>query len=195
MALHHLNQMLRHAAIDMSDDATFMFPAFLKPAWEEDPVSTAAGFVLLILVIMLYCALLSTFMGALLNVTTHERLNVSKLQYLYTRSGEYLNPFDEGKLMNLLSFCQVTPQNSGYAFWSSVGIEEESDEEELDLQPCPLAARDDPAPAPAEELDELVSSEFFQVCLLYTSDAADEEDSVDLGGRRIIKKKNKRKMR
>ena len=29
-----------------------------------------------------------------------------------------------------------------------------------------------------------------QTCLLYTSDAADEEDSVDLGGRRIIKKKN-----
>eukprot|EP00658_Telonema_sp_P-2_P013267 TRINITY_DN1501_c0_g1_i12.p1 TRINITY_DN1501_c0_g1~~TRINITY_DN1501_c0_g1_i12.p1 ORF type:complete len:160 (-),score=34.10 TRINITY_DN1501_c0_g1_i12:47-526(-) len=29
-------------------------------------------------------------------------------------------------------------------------------------------------------------------CLLYTSDAADEEDSVDLGGRRIIKKKKKR---
>eukprot|EP00656_Telonema_subtile_P050679 TRINITY_DN662_c0_g1_i1.p1 TRINITY_DN662_c0_g1~~TRINITY_DN662_c0_g1_i1.p1 ORF type:complete len:323 (+),score=-27.64 TRINITY_DN662_c0_g1_i1:259-1227(+) len=28
-------------------------------------------------------------------------------------------------------------------------------------------------------------------CLLYTSDAADEEDSVDLGGRRIIKKKKK----
>ena len=28
-----------------------------------------------------------------------------------------------------------------------------------------------------------------QSCLLYTSDAADEEDSVDLGGRRIIKKK------
>ena len=29
------------------------------------------------------------------------------------------------------------------------------------------------------------------VCLLYTSDAADEEDSVDLGGRRIIKKCNR----
>src|SRR5664279_5805837 len=27
----------------------------------------------------------------------------------------------------------------------------------------------------------------FITCLLYTSDAADEEDSVDLGGRRIIK--------
>mgnify|MGYP003376868721 CR=1 FL=1 len=29
-----------------------------------------------------------------------------------------------------------------------------------------------------------------QGCLLYTSDAADERSSVDLGGRRIIKKKN-----
>ena len=28
-------------------------------------------------------------------------------------------------------------------------------------------------------------------CLLYTSDAADERSSVDLGGRRIIKKKKK----
>ena len=37
---------------------------------------------------------------------------------------------------------------------------------------------------------------FFQkhglhTCLLYTSDAADERSSVDLGGRRIIKKKTK----
>ena len=29
----------------------------------------------------------------------------------------------------------------------------------------------------------------FDPCLLYTSDAADERSSVDLGGRRIIKKK------
>src|SRR5674536_90858 len=29
--------------------------------------------------------------------------------------------------------------------------------------------------------------DLFTSCLLYTSDAADEEDSVDLGGRRIIK--------
>ena len=32
-----------------------------------------------------------------------------------------------------------------------------------------------------------------EVCLLYTSDAADERSSVDLGGRRIIKKKKERK--
>ena len=30
----------------------------------------------------------------------------------------------------------------------------------------------------------------FDICLLYTSDAADERSSVDLGGRRIIKKKH-----
>ena len=30
----------------------------------------------------------------------------------------------------------------------------------------------------------------LMICLLYTSDAADERSSVDLGGRRIIKKKN-----
>ena len=32
----------------------------------------------------------------------------------------------------------------------------------------------------------------FRSCLLYTSDAADERSSVDLGGRRIIKKKKQR---
>src|SRR5678816_4581994 len=42
--------------------------------------------------------------------------------------------------------------------------------------PCPAGQ----APAPVG----LVSG-----CLLYTSDAADERSSVDLGGRRIIKKK------
>eukprot|EP00658_Telonema_sp_P-2_P078194 TRINITY_DN7265_c0_g1_i8.p1 TRINITY_DN7265_c0_g1~~TRINITY_DN7265_c0_g1_i8.p1 ORF type:complete len:102 (-),score=5.21 TRINITY_DN7265_c0_g1_i8:100-405(-) len=36
-------------------------------------------------------------------------------------------------------------------------------------------------------------SVLLYTCLLYTSDAADEEDSVDLGGRRIIKKKKKNK--
>eukprot|EP00656_Telonema_subtile_P038186 TRINITY_DN4281_c0_g1_i3.p1 TRINITY_DN4281_c0_g1~~TRINITY_DN4281_c0_g1_i3.p1 ORF type:complete len:731 (-),score=92.45 TRINITY_DN4281_c0_g1_i3:9-2201(-) len=39
------------------------------------------------------------------------------------------------------------------------------------------------------ELDENQTDTF---CLLYTSDAADEEDSVDLGGLRIIKKKKRR---
>ena len=32
---------------------------------------------------------------------------------------------------------------------------------------------------------------WYDRCLLYTSDAADERSSVDLGGRRIIKKKKK----
>ena len=35
------------------------------------------------------------------------------------------------------------------------------------------------------------SGERFKRCLLYTSDAADERSRVDLGGRRIIKKKKR----
>ena len=44
--------------------------------------------------------------------------------------------------------------------------------------------------------DALLDPEFLgprnlETCLLYTSDAADERSSVDLGGRRIIKKKKR----
>src|SRR5665648_538628 len=42
--------------------------------------------------------------------------------------------------------------------------------------------------APMLTIDPKLQAQ-LQDCLLYTSDAADEEDSVDLGGRRIIKKK------
>ena len=34
-----------------------------------------------------------------------------------------------------------------------------------------------------------IGGKFLSVCLLYTSDAADDLPCVDLGGRRIIKKK------
>ena len=37
---------------------------------------------------------------------------------------------------------------------------------------------------------QFIISATNSICLLYTSDAADERSSVDLGGRRIIKKKN-----
>ena len=40
---------------------------------------------------------------------------------------------------------------------------------------------------------EPMLKEQIKDCLLYTSDAADERSSVDLGGRRIIKKKNREK--
>ena len=39
--------------------------------------------------------------------------------------------------------------------------------------------------------DPSFREQFTITCLLYTSDAADERSSVDLGGRRIIKKKQK----
>ena len=41
------------------------------------------------------------------------------------------------------------------------------------------------------ERHQLVALARRHPCLLYTSDAADERSSVDLGGRRIIKKKNR----
>src|SRR5678816_4864073 len=43
---------------------------------------------------------------------------------------------------------------------------------------------------PGDPLSVLITAS-FSICLLYTSDAADERSSVDLGGRRIIKKKKK----
>ena len=42
---------------------------------------------------------------------------------------------------------------------------------------------------------KIIKLNFLYTCLLYTSDAADERSSVDLGGRRIIKKKKKVKLR
>eukprot|EP00658_Telonema_sp_P-2_P016581 TRINITY_DN16439_c0_g1_i2.p1 TRINITY_DN16439_c0_g1~~TRINITY_DN16439_c0_g1_i2.p1 ORF type:complete len:169 (-),score=17.31 TRINITY_DN16439_c0_g1_i2:44-550(-) len=61
----------------------------------------------------------------------------------------------------------------------------------------PARDRHVPAPAPRCSVDGVacpgspVPTE-PPTCLLYTSDAADEEDSVDLGGRRIIKKKKEK---
>ena len=43
---------------------------------------------------------------------------------------------------------------------------------------------------PASDIGRGDERHQFGICLLYTSDAADERSSVDLGGRRIIKKKN-----
>ena len=42
----------------------------------------------------------------------------------------------------------------------------------------------------AQFVSALTPDRLTTPCLLYTSDAADERSSVDLGGRRIIKKKN-----
>ena len=45
-------------------------------------------------------------------------------------------------------------------------------------------------PGKAEEIFSALQHLRY-ACLLYTSDAADERSSVDLGGRRIINKKHK----
>ena len=53
-------------------------------------------------------------------------------------------------------------------------------------EPAPVVC-EPPPPAPKPQAPERPKS--VLPCLLYTSDAADERSSVDLGGRRIIKKK------
>ena len=46
-----------------------------------------------------------------------------------------------------------------------------------------------------ESIPNITVGAGYTRCLLYTSDAADERSSVDLGGRRIIKKKTTQKIR
>ena len=41
------------------------------------------------------------------------------------------------------------------------------------------------------DIGQVGNQDWDECCLLYTSDAADERSSVDLGGRRIINKKKK----
>ena len=50
----------------------------------------------------------------------------------------------------------------------------------------------DPAHFLSKSHSNPVAGQQLRGCLLYTSDAADERSSVDLGGRRIIKKKKRR---
>ena len=60
-----------------------------------------------------------------------------------------------------------------------------------------IAAALDPEDSPQEHLDDTLIAGVglcdADACLLYTSDAADERSSVDLGGRRIIKKTKQKK--
>ena len=54
----------------------------------------------------------------------------------------------------------------------------------------PICSSTPGAPSTGWNLRSTSATSCCVTCLLYTSDAADERSSVDLGGRRIIKKKN-----
>ena len=56
-----------------------------------------------------------------------------------------------------------------------------------------LAIRGSEKSAYGKLFEKLILGALLHICLLYTSDAADERSSVDLGGRRIIKEKKKNK--
>eukprot|EP00658_Telonema_sp_P-2_P053929 TRINITY_DN4271_c0_g1_i19.p2 TRINITY_DN4271_c0_g1~~TRINITY_DN4271_c0_g1_i19.p2 ORF type:complete len:121 (-),score=15.60 TRINITY_DN4271_c0_g1_i19:94-456(-) len=84
-----------------------------------------------------------------------------------------------GRLANATRGTQTTSMTSEFAWrciaWACPQLPHEENDGSL--------SQPEGNPVAARRMD----------CLLYTSDAADEEDSVDLGGRRIIKKKKKRK--
>ena len=67
------------------------------------------------------------------------------------------------------------------------------DKEQL-TQICDLVLEENRRRSPEQKPLYLMYDQIY-CCLLYTSDAADERSSVDLGGRRIIKKKKKIKIK
>eukprot|EP00658_Telonema_sp_P-2_P067060 TRINITY_DN56009_c0_g2_i3.p1 TRINITY_DN56009_c0_g2~~TRINITY_DN56009_c0_g2_i3.p1 ORF type:complete len:205 (+),score=53.47 TRINITY_DN56009_c0_g2_i3:77-691(+) len=86
--------------------------------------------------------------------------------------------------------------------WSAYGrqpdgtnvTEETPSQAHLSIDPtCCCHCVTPPSPVPYFESKLELEEQLSCGCLLYTSDAADEEDSVDLGGRRIIKKKKEQK--
>ena len=62
---------------------------------------------------------------------------------------------------------------------------------ELDAKARAAQSEADELRASRNKLSKQIGALMGQGCLLYTSDAADERSSVDLGGRRIIEKKKK----
>jgi hypothetical protein len=44
------------------------------------------------------------------NLTTNEKINQWRYSYLKDEEGQFLNPFDQGKLKNFLSFFRILPE-------------------------------------------------------------------------------------
>ena len=64
--------------------------------------------------------------------------------------------------------------------------------EDLSVDDASALHNDQPVTQLFNDTKEMGGHEHREPCLLYTSDAADERSSVDLGGRRIIKKQTKK---
>ena len=102
-------------------------------------------------------------------------------------------------------FCAGTPDNvsniqthiDGDCVWLSyTGISEGIDkiciqacDNELEICDTTIIIFSEKSKEIIQVCDTCTASFCLDTCLLYTSDAADERSSVDLGGRRIIKKK------
>src|SRR5674536_147782 len=95
-----------------------------------------------------------------------------------------------GEALSVRSAPRARPARPGCRRWGAGMTQSPVGDDPVVTATARLAELDtQPVGAHAEVYDEV--HRLLQTCLLYTSDAADEEDSVDLGGRRIIKQKTK----
>src|SRR5678815_5980290 len=85
----------------------------------------------------------------------------------------------EGQTRKISHFMEATLKDVGY----EVTVADASE-----TPPSP-SAYDAVIIGASIHIHKYQSAVVHYICLLYTSDAADERSSVDLGGRRIIKKK------
>ena len=134
--------------------------------------------------------------GHIINISSVAGLEVYKMGNLYCASKHAVTALSKGLRMDLLPYgIKVTNISPGLAETEFSMVRFKGDEEKAKNIYAgfePLKAEDIAdvvffaASRPAH-----VNLEEITICLLYTSDAADERSSVDLGGRRIIKKKKK----
>ena len=122
-------------------------------------------------------------------ITLHSQIKVRVAKTL--PNGEEMTGIIDATLGRLL-FNEIIPQDLGF-----VDREVEGNELKMEIdfhvgkkqlkQILEKVINTHGATATAEVLDDVKAIGYkFSTCLLYTSDAADEEDSVDLGGRRIL---------
>src|SRR5664279_5217685 len=88
------------------------------------------------------------------------------------RSGDASSPVSSRRIRRRFALAWISPRRG-----RNRGLTRKWSPEQISAR-LVVSHPDDPAVRVSHE-------RIYQTCLLYTSDAADEEDSVDLGGRRI----------
>src|SRR5665648_1248100 len=129
-----------------------------------------------------------------INLTTHLLFAFGEVYFLQdekeTRCEELTYNWETKKIIMLRLKSELTGEGiEGKVYYQ--GEKMENFPETVEITEGSLTTCDLEEPHYHIVAKEMIIYPKDKICLLYTSDAADEEDSVDLGGRRIIKKKKK----